>query len=357
MKKILTAALCLLMTLSIFAGCSDQTETETDARQTATEYPVTVTDQAGNEVTLAAAPERIVSGYYISTSACIALGLEDKLAAAEEGLDQRPIYALAAPELIDTVGNVGSAKSFDLEACLAAEPDLVILPKKAKDYAATLAELDVPAIVVSPESHEELVEMIEMIGTLTDASDRAAQLVGAYDELLGKAEGITAGIAAADKPTVYICGTSSYLTTAPKDTYQSSLIEKAGGVNAAKEIDGDSWVEVSYEQLLAMNPDVIIIPTNNMANGEPDYSAEDVASDPQLSTIKAVKEGRIYNMPYGFEAWDSPVPSGILGTLWMTATLYPNEYSIEDFATDADNFYKEFYGFEIDKNTLIENEK
>ena len=94
-----------------------------------TVFPLTVKDQLGNEVTLEHAAERIVSGYYISSSTCIALGLKDKLVATEEKIDKRPIYKLAAPELIGKVGNVGSAKAFDLEACIAAEPDLVILLK------------------------------------------------------------------------------------------------------------------------------------------------------------------------------------------------------------------------------------
>ena len=45
------------------------------------DYPLTVTDQTGREVTIEAQPERIVSGYYISTSACIALGLSEKMVA------------------------------------------------------------------------------------------------------------------------------------------------------------------------------------------------------------------------------------------------------------------------------------
>ena len=40
-----------------------------------TSYPVTVTDQAGRQVTIESQPETLVSGYYITTSLLIALGL------------------------------------------------------------------------------------------------------------------------------------------------------------------------------------------------------------------------------------------------------------------------------------------
>ena len=136
--------------------------------------------------------------------------------------------------------------------------------------------------------------------------------------MLAKIAELTANIADDAKPVVYMCGTSSYLTTAPKDMYQASVITTVGGKNPGDELEGDSWVDISYEQLIAMNPDVIIIPTNNMANGQPDFTAADVIADEQLKDITAVKNGAVYNMPAGFEAWDSPVPSGVLGMLWMT---------------------------------------
>ena len=380
MKKTLSLLLAIMMVIGLFAGGTTNVPTEsptnseepapteavptepvptdaapetTPAAEEPSAFPMTVTDQIGNEVTVEHVAERIVSGYYISSSTCIALGLKDKLVATEEKTDKRPIYKLAAPELIGTIGNVGSAKAFDLEACIAAEPDLVILPKKAKDYAATLAEMGIPAIVVNPESHEQLVGMVNLIAQLTGAEEQAAALIARYDEVLAKIAELTANIADDAKPVVYMCGTSSYLTTAPKDMYQASVITTVGGKNAGDELEGDSWVDISYEQLIAMNPDVIIIPTNNMANGQPDFTAADVIADEQLKDITAVKNGAVYNMPAGFEAWDSPVPSGVLGMLWMTAKLHPEVYTMDEFAADATDFYKTFYGFDMDTSSIF----
>ncbi|MDY6064915.1 MAG: ABC transporter substrate-binding protein [Finegoldia sp.] len=124
--------------------------------------------------------------------------------------------------------------------------------------------------------------------------------------------------------------------------------------NAGDVLEGDSWIDVSYEQILEMNPDYIIIPTNNMANGQPDYTAEDVLADSNLAEVTAVKNGNVYNMPTGYEAWDSPVPSGVLGMLWMTSTLHPDLYSKDEFANDAADFYKTFYNFDIDKSSITE---
>ena len=57
-------------------------------------------------------------------------------------------------------------------------------------------------------------------------------------------------------------------------------------------------------------------------------------------------------MPDSFEFWDSPVPSGILGTMWLTSVLHEDLYPFEDFKQDAYDFYNEFYDIEIDKELI-----
>ena len=57
-------------------------------------------------------------------------------------------------------------------------------------------------------------------------------------------------------------------------------------------------------------------------------------------------------MPSSFEAWDSPVPSGILGGKWLLSVLHEDLYAFDDMRADAKTFYQEFYGAEIDE-TLV----
>lgn len=316
-------------------------------------YPLTLTDMAGREVTIEAEPQRIVSGYYISSSACLALGLAERIVGVEDKSDKRPIYALAAPQMLD-LPNVGSAKAFDLEACLAAEPDLVILPMKQQDTAETLSEMGIPTLLVLPESHEQVLELFTLIAEAAGCPEAADTLIAYYTGKLAEAEDLTADLPDGEKPVVYIGGTSSYLTTAPAEMYQASLITAAGGVNAGAGIAGTSWTEISYEQLLAMDPDIIVVPTNSFATAAPDYTVDGVLADPQLQEVTAVKNGAVYQMPTGFEAWDSPAPSGILGTLWMLKTLHPDLYSGSQFAADVQEFYQTFYGFTPDTAALAD---
>lgn len=350
-NKWLAMLLAVVMVLS-FAACgkepapAPQPEPTTDVT-----YPVTVKDMAGREVTMEKQPERIVSGYYISSSACIALGLTDKMVGIEDKSAKRPIYKLAAPALID-LPNVGSAKAFDLEACIATEPDLVILPMKQKDTAQTLQEMGIATLLVLPESHEQLIEMFTLIGTATNTVKQAEKLISYYNTKLSAVTELTRDIPDDEKPVVYLGSTSDILRTAPKEMYQASLITTAGGKNAGDVLEGSSWTDIDNETFLTMNPDVIVIPTDNFAVSSPDYTAEDVMNNPTFSDVTAVKNSAVYQMPVGYEAWDSPVPSGILGTLWMLKTLHPELYPAEQFTADVNEFYTVFYGFSVNEQDL-----
>ena len=115
------------------------------AAETAVTYPLTVTDQLGREVTIETEPKTLASGYYISTSLLIALGVQDELVGVEARADKRTIYSLSSPEL-QSLPSLGTAKEFDLEGCAALTPDLVIVPAKLKDSIPQMEELGLTAV-------------------------------------------------------------------------------------------------------------------------------------------------------------------------------------------------------------------
>jgi iron complex transport system substrate-binding protein len=63
-----------------------------------------------------------------------------------------------------------------------------------------------------------------------------------------------------------------------------------GGRNVAGEITGD-WVQMSIEQIVASDPDIIIIQT--MMGGVPTVSKETLEAHPAWREMTAVKQGKI----------------------------------------------------------------
>lgn len=311
---------------------SEESSTEADAEQTV--YPVTVTDQAGREVTIEKEPSSIVSGYYISSSLLIALGLKDKVVGIEAKADKRPIYKLAAPELTE-LPNVGTAKEFNLETCAALSPDLVILPMKLKDAAQSLTDLGITVLLVNPESQDLMTEMINTIATATNTNSEAAKLLAYIDSQKNM---LTSALSGVEPESVYLAGNSSFLSTAGPSMYQSSIIELAGGKNAADSITDTYWAEISYEQLLAWDPSYIIIAS------DAEYTVDDVMNDPNLAECTAVKNSHVYAIPGDMEALDSPVPAGILASVWLAGILHPDQVSADTYTTEITNYYETFYG-------------
>ena len=355
MKKLISAALALAMGLSL-AACGQSSASSAvsaaassentaasgesisfQAESEAAAFPVTVTDQAGRTITINEEPHKIASGSHISSSALIALGVQNRMAGIEAKADERALYSLSAPELIE-LPDVGSAKAFNVEACSEVEPDLVILPVKLQTAAELLVEEGIQVLYIDPESENGLASMITLLGQATGTGERAEQLL----TFLQKTEAdLTALLAeTSDAPSVYFAGSGDVLSAAGSEMYPSALVELAGGKNAAAELNGSSWSDISYEQLLSWNPDWIVLASDAA------YTAEDVLNDENLAGCTAVQKGQVVQMPGSAEAWESPVPGSILGSVWLASQLHPEAVSADYAAETIQSFYNTFYGFD-----------
>lgn len=311
-----------------------------------TAYPLTLTDQLGRQVTIEKEPETLVSGYYISTSLLLALGCKDRLIGVEAKAESRSIYRLSAPALLD-LPSVGSAKEFDLEGCAALNPDLVVVPVKLKDSIPALEELGLTVLAVNPEDQELLTQAALLLGKATNTLSAANSLIAFQTEQLSLLKDALSKVSA---PSVYLASNSSLLSAAGPEMYQNSLITNAGGTNAAGELTGNYWSEISYEQLLAWDPEYIVLAA------DAGYSLDSVISDSNLTQCRAVKEGHVLQLPNAIEAWDSPVPGSVLGSLWLASSLHPEAYPDEKWKAAATAFYETFYGFTPDLTNLYAEE-
>ena len=349
LKKLSALLLALALSVSTTA-CGNSTASTTTAAETAAEvtteaasesaaetsaaagdemtvtYPVTITDHLGREVTIEKQPESFVSGYYISTSLLIALGLDDQLVGVEAKADKRNIYKLSAPELTE-LPSVGTAKEFDLEGCAAL---------KLKDSIPAMEELGLTVIAVNPEDQTKLFETIDMISTAADVVEKGQELEYWISDAL---ESLKKSLDGVETPSVYLAGNSALLQTAGPEMYQSTLFENAGGVNAASDITDTYWADTSYEQILSWNPDYIVLAA------DADYDVDSVLNDSALADCTAVKEGHIAQIPSDIEALDSPVPASFLGSYYVASILHPDVVTEDDFKTTEKNFYETFYGF------------
>ena len=349
MKKIISILLSMTIIISL-VSCGLRMNSEGETNKTAQQndtnseqvsyYPVTVVDQAGREVTIEKEPQRLITAYYITSSLFIALDLEERIVGIENNPEKRAIYELSGTDLL-ALPQIGTAKELDLEGCMALEPDLLVLPMKLKNTVPALEELGMTVLLVDPEDQERLYGMIELVGKAANKQNEAESLMAF---IAMQQEYLTDVLADVDKPSVYLSGNSSMLKTAGDLMYQADMIRLAGGSNVAGSIEDTYWAEIDYEQLLAWDPEYIIMAA------EATYTVEDVLNDPNLADCTAVVNKNVYKLPNTAEAWDSPVPGSVLGAIWLANILHPEKISDTEQASRINEFYEKFYHFTYQEN-------
>jgi iron complex transport system substrate-binding protein len=244
-------------------------------------YPLTLTDDAGREVTVAAEPARIVSLAPSNTEIVCALDACDRLVGVTD-FDDYP------PEVAD-VPRVVVAAQVDVEAVVAAEPDLVLAA--GNEFTPTtvidqLADLGVPVLTLYPESLDEVIGDIELVGAALGRTDEAMALT---DEMRGRVDAVVASVEGLERPRTFyeVSVFEGAIYTAGESSFLASLIETAGG----EPITGDALsTAIELEDLVAADPEVILL---GDAAYDPTITVESVAVRPGWEGMTAVVEGRV----------------------------------------------------------------
>lgn len=238
--------------------------------------PVTIVDDAGRSVTLAAAPLRIVTAAPSVTELAFALGLGDTVVAVDE-------YSNYPPEATSKA-SIGSYIDPDLEAIVGARPDVVLVTSvHLAEIVPALEAQGIPAIVFDASNIEGVYADLLLLGEATGRRDQAETLV---DSLRGRVAAVEQAVAGADPVSVFY-EIDPTLYTAGPGTFIDDLIRRAGGTNIAGGAT-TAYPQLSAEEVVAADPEVIIL--SDQAAG---VSEEAVRARSGWSGIAAVKGDRI----------------------------------------------------------------
>lgn len=211
-------------------------------------FPVTVTG-ANGEVTIAAAPERIVVLSATLTESVFAIGAGDQVVA----VDSASSFPAEAPvtELSGFRPNV--------EAIAAYEPDLVLLARDRDDIVATLATAGITALVLpSAASLDDVYAQIDTLGAATGHAEAAADLSA------GMRAAIDAQIDRVPDHEVaptYFFELSGEFHTNTSDTFAGSILTTLGLANVADGVDpaAGAYPQLSAEYVLEADPDWVFV--------------------------------------------------------------------------------------------------
>lgn len=246
------------------------------ASPTAPAFPLTITDDSGQQVVIAKAPERIVSIAPSNTEILFALGLGPKVVAVDR-FSNYPAEAKQKTQL-------GSYIKPDIEQIVAAKPDLVLATNvHVKEVAPTLRGHDLTVVVIDPKNLDQVLDRIILVGRITGQTEPATKLAR---DLQQRAAKVADAVSGAPAPRVFV-EISPQFHTPGANTFFDDLIRRAGGQNIAADAP-TQWPQLSQEVIVQKNPEVIIL-SHDVDGTNP----EKVKGRPGWQQISAVTQGRI----------------------------------------------------------------
>lgn len=294
-----TAALMLATTTACGADAAGE-------EATADGFPVTI-ENCGAEVTFDAPPERVVMLKSSAVPYLHALGVMDQVVArageypadyydteTQAELDDIPLLT----DEMDTSGHLQISK----EVVIAEEPDLVLgevdnLSRDTLD-AVDIDLLEEPAMCpegVDDPGFDDVYRQLEAYGKVFDREDEAAKAVADLRKRVTELEKQKVGdgrTAAVLYPTVGGGVTYAYGTR----SMAHPQLEAAGFEDVFADVD-ERVFEVSTEDLLERDPDVIILLHNS---GDPKEVEESITQLAGAEDLTAVKNGDVMAQLFNF---------------------------------------------------------
>ena len=319
------------------------------------ESELMVIDGTGRTVTLNMPIERIASSSMPQDIQTIcALGAADKIVGVPDLItynprfgddysDNFPVLTMAYPEILELP--IAGSPYFggpNLEVIASLEPDLVIV--NFADADAIQEAVGVPTIAMPSLDEVTLAlkgfKWLKMMGYILGEQGRAEELSSYFNDKLDEVRDVTSGIPDDEKPKVYLAFWG-------KLTYTPAFygpVDVAGGILVADEgepgpYSAHMW-EASKEQIIAWNPDIILVHSTH-----PDqlFSIEDVLTDPDLRSIPAVANEKVYYTKAFMCGWN-PATGVIEASCYMPKLFHPEEFVGLGVEEEGNEILEEVYG-------------
>ncbi|MBN1194600.1 MAG: ABC transporter substrate-binding protein [Methanomicrobiaceae archaeon] len=246
---------------------------------------ITVTDDFGETVTITGTPQRIVSLAPANTEILFALGLGDRVVGVTD-------YCNHPSETV-AIEKVGGYSTVNVEKVVAARPDLVIAAfGNTEEVVSHLRSLGLTIIALNPESIDDIIDNIRLVGTATGTGEKAEAIAADMERRIA-AVVIARDTRVADRPSVVHLVWYDPIWVSGSGTFQDQMFEMAGGTNAFPGVNG--WEIVSLEEFVTTNPDIILV-NSGTGMGESGYDLiyTYVVNEPRFQGLAAVRNGRVY---------------------------------------------------------------
>jgi iron complex transport system substrate-binding protein len=243
-------------------------------RPPAPAVPGELVDDTGARVSLPVVARRVVSLIPATTELLFALGAGDRVIGRTAWCDY--------PAEASRVPNLGNGIEPNVEAVVAARPDLVLLYKSGANRGAgeRLRALRIPTLELATDRIADIARITRLLGQALGIREAAESLVARTELDLALAS--RPSDLPTSRPTVFILAWDRPVMTLGRGSFLSEIIERAGARNLFDDL-ATSSAQISVEAVASRDPDYILVESE----GEPA-----VASRPEWQVVRAVRERR-----------------------------------------------------------------
>jgi len=321
-------------------------EAQADAKTTNT-----LVDSLGRQVEVPAVIRRIGCMYAFTGHVVAMLGRANDIVAVSNGLKRDVMLTTMYPAIRDALVPKYQG-AVNIEELARTKPDIVFVSAETGRNNSEAAKLDACGlswVAVDFHSMAQQQETIALIGQAIGVSEKAVAYNNYYRSCISRVAQAVASISLESRVRVYQA-TNEATRTFPENSLPADWIRAAGVINVTalepvRLIDGKH--QVSIEQILLWNPDVILV-------NEPGVAAF-IKESPKWSAIAAVKNERVYQLPIGISRWGHP---GSLETplaiLWTAKSVYPGRFREIDMQRETSLFYRTFFNYVLSDEMIAQ---
>jgi len=236
--------------------------------------------------------------------------------------------------------------TLNLESLMVADPQIVIdvgepMKKIREDMDGIQKKTGIPTIFVKMDM-DSMVSAYKTLGEVVGETGQARKIIDYIEKTFSETRQKLELVPVSGRVKLYYGQYDNGLTAVVKGTVHADVIDIAGGINVSEveeSIRGGAS-EISMEQLMLWNPDVVLF--------APDSIYGSVESRAEWKEISAIKNRKYYEVPNGPYNWMGRPPSvnRVLGVRWLSNLLYPAVFPY-DMVKETREFYRLFYHCDV----------
>ncbi|WP_374832715.1 iron ABC transporter substrate-binding protein [Paenochrobactrum pullorum] len=254
-------------------------------------------------------------------------------------------YLLKSVADLPTYGRLtGKGGTANIEAALAAKPDFILDVGTINDTYISLADkvqeqTGIPYILIDG-GFDKTADVFKLVGELLGTDERGQQLADYATKTIDGLHVRLGNIAPENRPSVYYGRGADGLETGMDGSINLEILNFVGGKNVAAVTGKGGLTNVSLEQVLTWNPQIIL--------GSDEKFVASVKADPLWKDVNAVQNGLVFRTPMLPFGWFDTPPSvnRLIGVRWLEQILYPDSFE-GDLRAETRDFYKLFYQVDL----------